>query len=133
MKKNKFPKGGLVYIIDYSDEYEKEDGVFRLGKTDNMNKRKRIYDTHMLHNKQVVEKEFTDKPLQLENCIRAMLYDYRYKNKKDFFVCKQSVIKKAFKYCLRSIKNMNQKGVGSILDKLQNKVNKLDKKIIQET
>jgi hypothetical protein len=59
-----------------------------------------------------------------------MLYDYRYKNKKDFYVCKQSVIKKAFKNCLRSIKNMNQKG-GSILDKLQNKVNKLDKKIIK--
>ncbi len=131
LKKNKFPKGGLVYIIDYSDEYEKEAGVFRLGKTDDMNKRKKIYDTHMLHNKSVVEKEFTDKPLQLENCIRAMLYDYRYKNKKDFFVCKKSTIKKAFKNCLRSIKNMNQTGGVNILDTLQNKVNKLDKQIIK--
>jgi prophage antirepressor-like protein len=131
LKKNKFPKGGLVYIIDYSDEYEKEDGVFRLGKTDDMNKRKKIYDTHMLHNKSVVEKELTDKPLQLENCIRAMLYDYRYKNKKDFFVCKKSTIKKAFKNCLRSIKNMNQTGGVNMLDTLQNKVNKLDKQIIK--
>jgi hypothetical protein len=73
MKKNKFPNGGLVYIVDYSDEYEKEEGVFRLGKTDNLSKRKKIYDTHMLHNKQVIEKEMTDKPLQLENCIRSML------------------------------------------------------------
>jgi prophage antirepressor-like protein len=131
LKKNKFPKGGVVYIIDYSDEYENEEGVFRLGKTDNMNKRKKIYDTHMLHNKQVIIKEMTDKPLQLENCIRSMLYDYRYKNKKDFYVCKKSVINKAFNNCIKSIKNMNQKGGGSIINKLQNKVNKLDKKIIK--
>jgi prophage antirepressor-like protein len=95
LKKNLFPKGGLVYIIDYSDEYEKEVGVFRLGKTKDMKKRKQVYDTHMLHNKNIVEKEFTDKPLQLEHCLRAMLYDYRYKNRKDFYICKKSDIKKS--------------------------------------
>ena len=28
--------------LKYADDYEKEDGVFRLGKTDDMNKRKKI-------------------------------------------------------------------------------------------
>ena len=38
LKKEKFPKGGLVYIIDYTDELE---DTYRLGSTDNMNKRKK--------------------------------------------------------------------------------------------
>jgi len=62
-----------------------------------------------------------------------MLYDYRYKNKKDFYLCDLSIIKKAFRNCKRSIKNMNQKG-GGINDidklKLKVKVNRIDKKIV---
>ena len=45
MKKEKFPKGGLVYIVDYTDELE---DTYRLGSTDNMNKRKKIYDTRKI-------------------------------------------------------------------------------------
>jgi len=115
MKKEKFPNGALVYIVDYSDDYENQE-VFRLGTTDNMNKRKNIYDTHMLHNKPVIKKIMTDKPLQLESCIRSMLYDYRYKNKKDFYICDKKTIEKAFIVCTKSIKKMknnNQNGGGS--------------------
>ena len=72
MKKEKFPNGALVYIIDYSDEDTTIDGIFKLGKTNNLKKRKSIYDTHMLHKKQVISKEFTEKPLQLENCIKSI-------------------------------------------------------------
>ena len=32
MKKEKFPDGALVYIIDYSDEDTSVDGIFKLGK-----------------------------------------------------------------------------------------------------
>jgi prophage antirepressor-like protein len=132
MKKEKFPDGALVYIIDYSDEDTSVDGIFKLGKTDNLKNRKSIYDTHMLHKKPVACKEFTEKPLQLENCIRSMLYDYRYKNRKDFYICKLSEIKKAFKNCIKSIKNMTQTGGSNInmdIEKLKKKINKLDKNI----
>jgi prophage antirepressor-like protein len=132
LKKNKYPNGALVYIVDYSDEDEALDGVFKLGKTDNMTKRKAIYDTHTLHKKDVVCMEITDKPLQLESCIRSMLYDYKYKNRKDFFICKKSIIKKAFTNCINSIKDMNQTGGGEnniIIDKIDAKINRLDKKI----
>jgi prophage antirepressor-like protein len=112
MKKEKYKNGALVYIVDYSDDNKYEKNVYRLGATDNMNKRKAIYDTHTLHKKPVVEKYFTEKPLQLESCIRSMLYDYRYKNKKDFYLCEIDIIKKAFKNCTKSIKNMNQLGGG---------------------
>ena len=132
LKKNKYPNGALVYIVDYSDEDNKVDGIFKLGKTDNMNKRKQIYDTHMLHKRKVIHIEITDKPLQFENCLRSMLYDYRYKNRKDFYICKLSVIQKAFNNCIKSIKNMNQTGGGiNEIELLNNNINKLNKKILK--
>ena len=131
MKKEKYPKGALVYIVDYSDDDNYEKNVYRLGATYDLNKRKKIYDTHMLHNRPVVEKVFTDNVTRLEGCIRAMLYDYRYKNKKDFFICDLDIIKKAFRNCKRSIKNMNQSGGGlSEIDNLKNNLEILNKKII---
>ena len=136
LKKNKYPNGALVYIVDYSDEDDNLDGIYKLGKTDNMKKRKAIYDTHTLHNKPVVCMEMTDKPLQLESCIRSMLYDYKYKNRKDFYICKESVIKKAFKNCIKSIENMNQTGGGNIsainiIDELNKEIDVYDIKINQ--
>jgi prophage antirepressor-like protein len=130
LKKESYPNGALVYFVDYSEDSKYEKNVYRLGKTDNMNKRKKIYDTHMLHNKPVVLKHLTEKPLQLETCIRAMLYDYRYKNKKDFYLCDLNIIKKALKNCKKSISNMNQKGGGlSTMDKLQNDLIYINDKI----
>ncbi len=49
-------------------------------------------------------------PLQYETCIRSMLYNYRIKNKKDFFECDIQKIKKAFEKCEDSINCMNQEG-----------------------
>lgn len=95
LKTEEFPEGVLVYVLDYSDEDEE---VYRLGKTDDMKQRKKIYDTHMLHKKDVVHMVEFDKPLQLEMCVRSMLYEYRYnKNKKDFFICELEAIKKLLK------------------------------------
>jgi len=131
MKKEKYPEGALVYILDYSDDEPNEPGVYRLGKTDDLNKRKKIYDTHMLHNKPVLCKEFVEKPVPLESCIRSMLYDYRYKNKKDFFVCSEKYIKRAFTNCLRSFKNMKQHGGGNKIDILKKKTDKLTQKILE--
>jgi prophage antirepressor-like protein len=133
LKNEKYPEGALVYIIDYSSEDTTLEGIYRLGLTNNMKNRKQIYDTHTLHKKPIVLYENLDNPIRLEKCIQTMLYNYRYKNKKDFFVCKLAVIKKAFKSCLTSLKSMNdttQTGGGNdMLIKLQNKLTKLDKNI----
>ena len=132
LKKEKYPNGAVVYIIDHGDDPNYEKDVYRLGSTDDMNKRKKIYDTHTLHKRPVVEKYFTEKAVRLEMCIRSMLYDYRYKNKKDFFLCDRDIIKKAFKNCIKSIKNMKdiQKGGGiNEIDSLKSQLEKLDKEI----
>jgi len=69
-----------------------------------MNKRIGIYNTHSIHNKKVVHYVEIQCPLQLETCIRSMLYKYRYKNKKDYFKCVLNKIKNAFVKCLECIK-----------------------------
>jgi prophage antirepressor-like protein/predicted GIY-YIG superfamily endonuclease len=102
LKLEKFPEGALVYVIEETDT----DGemYYRIGKTDDMNKRIKIHNTHSIHNKKVVHYVELLCPLQLETCIRSMLYKYRFKNKKDYFKCKLNKIIKAFDKCIESIK-----------------------------
>jgi prophage antirepressor-like protein len=107
LKTEKFPNGALVYIIDYTDE---QDNMYRLGKSDDMENRKKIYDTHSIYKKNVILLKEVNCPLQYETCLRSMLYNYRIKNKKDFYECDINIIKKAFKNCDKSLKCMNQEG-----------------------
>jgi predicted GIY-YIG superfamily endonuclease len=115
----------MVYIIEDNDI----DGelYYRLGKTDNMNKRISIHNTHSIHNKKVVHYVELLCPLQLETCIRAMLYKYRYKNKKDYFKCGLNKIIKAFDKCLESIKCVENQTGGDINYKITYYENKLKK------
>ncbi len=129
LKKDIFPNGGIVYIIDYSDTKK---NTYRIGMTNNMNKRKQLYDTHSIYRKNVVHYEETTCPVKLESCVRAMLYDYRIKDRKDFYDCTLSTIKKAFKKCIESINCVNQSGgaiLNTILLQLKKKVNKLQQTI----
>jgi hypothetical protein len=111
LKTDKYPNGALVYIVDYTDEQE---NVYRLGKTDIMKKRKLLYDTHTIYKKKVVLIKEVNCPLQFETCLRSMLYNYRIKNKKDFYECDIKKIEKAFDKCEDSIKCMSQTGGGKI-------------------
>ena len=52
-------------------------------------------------------------PVSLETCIKAMLYNYRYKDRKDFYICSLFKIKTAFKTCIRSMTYMNKLSGGS--------------------
>lgn len=51
LKKDKYPKGGLVYCLDYSTE---DEDIYRIGKTGDMEKRAHVYKTHLLHKKNVM-------------------------------------------------------------------------------
>lgn len=105
LKKDYFPKGGLVYVIDYSENNEY---IYRIGRTQNMNTRKKVYDTHTLHNKRVVFYQEIECLIQFEACLRSMLYQYRYKHNKDFYFCSLYTIKKSFKICEKNIQCMNR-------------------------
>jgi prophage antirepressor-like protein len=101
LKLEKFPTGGIVYVIE---DYDIDHKIYyKIGKTDDMNKRIKIYNTHSIHNKKVVHYIDIKCPLQFETCIRSMLYKYRLKNKKDFYKCPFNKILKAFEECSKSI------------------------------
>lgn len=84
--------------------------------TDNMKKRKALYDTHSLHKKDVVHIVESDCPLRLETCVRAMLYKDRYKDKKDQYVCGLQKVKKALEQCIKSIECIEQTGGSNYID-----------------
>ncbi len=93
--------------MDYSDEDTTLPGIYRLGMTKNLKARKELYDTHTLNTKKVLQYELVKEPIRLEYCLRSMLYKYIYRDKKDFYICSPAIIKKAFKQCSESLKNMN--------------------------
>ena len=126
LKLEKFPDGAMVYVIEDTDIDGKI--YYRIGKTDNMNKRISIHNTHSIHNKKVVHYVELLCPLQLETCIRSMLYKYRYKNKKDYFNCELKKIIKSFDKCIESIKCVeNQTGGNNKIYTITYYKNKLDK------
>ena len=102
-----------------------ESNMYRLGKTDNMNKRKKIYDTHTIYKKNIILIKKVSCPLQYESCLRSLLYNYRIKNRKDFYECDIKKIEKAFDKCDESIKCMNQIGGNKILTILDIEIEQL--------
>jgi hypothetical protein len=130
MKKDKYPEGGYVYALDFSTDDQE---VFRIGKTEKINSRTDSYTTHNLNKKKYIVLEKTDCPIKLEYCVRGMLYPYRYKDKKDFYVCSEKIVKKAFRECKKTIECMNQKGGSKFSDNVlkadNKKIKKLNKQI----
>jgi len=93
-----------------------------------LNKRIKIYNTHSIHNKNVPHYVEVLCPIQLETCIRSMLYKYRYKNRKDLFKCSLSKAKKAFTECVNSIKCVEKQEGGNkkyIITYYENMLNEL--------
>lgn len=132
-RKKNFPKGGIVYAIDYSDEYNK---IYRIGMTGDMTKRKKIYDTHTLHNHDVVFIKETKCPIRLESCLKSMLYNYRFDNKKDYYVCPLNKIKLSMDKCVKSMGCIDKQSGGSTvisneLKLLNDKYHKLKQKSIR--
>lgn len=66
-----------------------------------------------MHNKKVAIFKETKCPEQLEKCLQSFLYEYRYKNKKDYYMCSLSTIKREFKKCICGIKCMKSQNGGT--------------------
>jgi prophage antirepressor-like protein len=108
LKKEKYPTGGVIYAIDYSTE-DRE--IYRIGMTKDMKNRKKLYDTHSVVKRNVVLIHETTCPIKLETCLRALLYDNRVKNRKDFYECSLGLLKRALNACINSIEKCStQKG-----------------------
>lgn len=133
LRKKTYPNGGIIYAIDYSTEYE---NIYRIGMSQNMNLRKKIYDTHTLHDRKVVFIKETKCPIRLECCLKAMLYDFRFGNKKDFYVCSLKDIKLSVNKCIRNLNCIKQNGGSKynlFFDKQITSLNKKYKKLIKKS
>lgn len=129
LKFDLFPSGGIVYAVDYSED-DKE--FYRIGKTGDMKTRKNIYNTHTLYKKKVTHAFETDCPIQLETCVRLMLYKFRVKNRKDFYECSNEDVKKAFENCKKSfecMKNKKDLSFDKVINSLQARTKPLKEKI----
>lgn len=117
----KYPDGALFYVLDYTDDnldiVEGKQRVYRIGIADDMKSRKALYDTHMLHKKKAVICEEFKNPAQFEICMKSALFEYKYKARKDFYICTKKVLFAKFEKCKNMLvpKKGVQKGGGSYL------------------
>ncbi len=132
LKHENFPEGGMVYAIVYSENGKE---AYKIGKTTNMKKRKAAYNSHSFHKKELVIKMKTPYPSQLETIIKGSLEPYRYKDKKDVYICDLDTLKKMFtdsnKYLKKIRKHENMRGGGEEL-KIKLKTLKKEIKIIDK-
>lgn len=129
LKKDKYPNGSVFYVIKYSDGI---DNYYRIGQTKNMNERKKVYESHLLHKPNVVIVKEVKCGLKFETCIRSLLYDYRVKDKKDFYKCNIKTIESAIKKCEESIKCIEELIGGFIKDSIKDNTDDITVKEIIE-
>lgn len=136
MKTEKYPNGAVFYVLDYTDDYTDDykdeitgaERVYRIGIADDMKSRKALYDTHMLHKKKAVINEELKNPSQFEICMQSALYEYRYADRKSFYICSKKVLDSKFSKCKEMlISKKIQKGGGK--DLFDGKINKLSEEV----
>ena len=97
MKNNIYPKGGHCYVFEEKDElYEI---YYRIGQSGNMTKRMANHNSSNSHKKVVIYKIKTDNILHYENCLRGIMFDFRYKHNKDYYKIPLDKLSDAVKNC----------------------------------
>ena len=101
MSKQKYPSGYHFYIL-------KDDGMYKIGYTKNLNKRLSVYKTGKANNVEYVYYKKTDCAKELEECMKALLNKYIYKSGKEFYKCSLSKILKYVRGCLEIESNCSK-------------------------
>ena len=97
LKNDKLPNGDYIYVFEDVDEL----GIlyYRIGLSSDLNKRFKNHNSSSIHKKKIILKIKSSNIKHLEKCLLGILYDYRYKNDKDYFKVSIDKIKKAVKIC----------------------------------
>ena len=80
MTKNKYPIGGHIYAI-------LENGKYKIGYTNNLNKRLEVYNTSKANKIDYAYYKKSKCPYETELCVKALLNKYIYKSNKEFYNC----------------------------------------------
>lgn len=102
-KKEKYPKGGYIYII--KPPHINND-LHKVGKTDkNLNKRLNTYNTSLPDKVVVIDKIKVKSPIAVELCVKSFLHKYRYRNNKEYFKLSAKKIMKVIRWCNQMLIN----------------------------
>jgi phage anti-repressor protein len=104
LKKEIQPSGDICYIFEETDELNTK--YYRLGQTENLTKRLATHNSSSVHKKIVAFKIKTSDILHYEACLRGSMYNYRYKNNKDYYKIPLDKIKYAIKTCGDVVKKL---------------------------
>jgi len=107
LKKTKFPVKGAIYIIKIDDGH-------KLGKTGNMNKRYELYKNAHKDNPEIEYVFYSHDIDKLEACIKNILHNEEYRNRKEFYTLELSDIITAIKDCNKLITNFECKSCKTI-------------------
>jgi hypothetical protein len=109
IKKPKFKKGGMVYIlrIIYDDVSINTDETLYLkfGRTKNMDKRISTYETTTKNKVQIIKSIYVDDPKNIEHCTLKKMDNFRINNKKEYFECSYNQIIDAVSSCISFFEN----------------------------
>jgi hypothetical protein len=128
LKKMKYPVEGAVYIVRVSDS----DDEFKIGKTVDMNKRLKTYNTSHKDDPEVVFIFYTHDIHRLEKCVKVAMKYYEYRHGKEFYKASKQKIMDAIEQCNALITNFvnndkNDKNVArSKLDQNEDIIFKID-------
>jgi hypothetical protein len=104
LRKEKQPSGNICYIFEEIDELNIK--YYRLGQTGDLAKRMASHNSSSVHKKVVAFKIKTTNILHYEACLRGSMYNFRYKNNKDYYKIPLDKIKYAIKTCDGVVKKL---------------------------
>jgi hypothetical protein len=104
LRKEKQPSGNICYIFEETDELNIK--YYRLGQTRDLAKRMASHNSSSVHKKVVAFKIKTTNILHYEACLRGSMYNFRYKNNKDYYKIPLDKIKYAIKTCDGVVKKL---------------------------
>jgi len=80
-----------------------KEGVYKIGISEKINNRIKTYNTSIVDDANIVHRVKTKCPMQLELCVKSLLYKYRYNNKREFYECELNKIIEVVENCAKVI------------------------------
>jgi len=83
-KKEKFPEGSYIYVIR---PFGIDKKLLKAGISTKLLPRINTYNTSVPDNVEILYKIKVKSPIPIEYCMKALLYEYRYRNNKEYYKC----------------------------------------------
>jgi phage anti-repressor protein/predicted GIY-YIG superfamily endonuclease len=90
-------KKGTIYIIRATDDAN--DSLYKIGKTENLKKRVKAYNTGKADNVEVLFHYEVDDITTLEKCVKLQMKKYQYRKYKEVFQINLDILKQVIKKC----------------------------------